>query len=93
LWTYLAARPTQARIVATLLPMFLFVLWHDERFFFIHSDEKWAYYFPVRWLVLPHVLGGMIALRSALFSSRRAFVNDTCGYTASWAVYILPVSR
>lgn len=49
-------------VFAVLLPMFLFVLWHDERFIIIHSDEKWAYYFPVRWLVLPHVLGGLIAL-------------------------------
>ena len=47
---------------AVLLPLFLFVLWHDERFIIIHSDEKWAYYFPVRWLFLPHVLGGLIAL-------------------------------
>lgn len=61
-----AVRGTQIRLrhllFAALLPMFLFVLWHDERFVFVHSDEKWAYYFPVRWLVLPHVLGGMIAL-------------------------------
>ena len=49
-------------LFAALLPMFLFVLWHDERFVYIHSDEKWAYYFPVRWLVAPHVLGGLLAL-------------------------------
>jgi len=42
--------------------MFLFTLWHDERFVYIHSEEKWAYYFPVRWLVAPHVLGGLFAL-------------------------------
>src|SRR5271168_5255853 len=61
-----AVRSKQIRLrhvlFAALLPMFLFVLWHDERFVFIHSDEKWAYYHPVRWLVLPHILGGMIAL-------------------------------
>ena len=39
-------------VFAALLPMFLFVLWHDERFILIHSDQKWAYYFPVRWLIL-----------------------------------------
>ena len=49
-------------VFAALLPLFLFVLWHDERFIFIHSDGKWAYYFPVRWLVLLHVLGGLTAL-------------------------------
>jgi uncharacterized membrane protein len=49
-------------LFAALLTMFLFVLWHDERFVFNHSDEKWAYYFPVRWLIAPHVLGGLLAL-------------------------------
>jgi uncharacterized membrane protein len=49
-------------LFAALLPMFLFVLWRDERFVFIHSDEQWAHYFPVRWLLVPHVLGGLIAL-------------------------------
>lgn len=46
---------------AALAVMFLFVLWHDERFVIMH-DDKWAYYFPVRWLVLPHALAGLIAL-------------------------------
>lgn len=47
---------------AALLLMFLSVLWYDEGFVFHHSDEKGAYYYPVRWVLLPHVLGGMIAL-------------------------------
>jgi uncharacterized membrane protein len=61
-----AVLPKQVRLrhvlFAALLPMFLFVLWHDERFVYIHADAKWAYYFPVRWLVAPHVLGGLLAL-------------------------------
>ena len=61
----LAALGKQIRLrhvlFTALLPMFLFVLWYDERFVVIH-DERWAYYFPVRWILLFHVLGGLIAL-------------------------------
>lgn len=93
-----AVRGKQIRLrhvlFAALLPMFLFVLWHDERFVFIHSDEKWAYYFPVRWLVLPHVLGGMIALLigpfqfSSRFRQRYLRIHRIMGrvYLASVAV-------
>ena len=60
------ARPRRIHLrhvlLAALVPMFLFVLWHDERFIFAHSDEKWTYYFPVRWLVLIHALAGLTAL-------------------------------
>lgn len=42
--------------------MFLFVLWHDDRFIIDHSHRNWAYYFPVRWLILPHGLAGLTAL-------------------------------
>jgi uncharacterized membrane protein len=57
---------------AALLPMFLFVLWYSERFIFNHSDEEWAYFFPVRWLILPHALAGLTALLTGpfQFSSR-----------------------
>jgi hypothetical protein len=75
-------------------PMFLFVLWQDERFVFIHSDEKWAYYFPVRWLLVPHVLGGLIALLigpfqfSSRFRQRHLGLHRIMGrvYLASVAV-------
>lgn len=55
-----------------LLPMFLFVLWYSERYIFNHSDEEWAYFFPVRWLILPHALAGLTALLTGpfQFSSR-----------------------
>src|SRR5271166_5927914 len=42
--------------------MFLFVLWRDERFIIDHSHPAWAYFFPVRWWLLPHGLGGLTAL-------------------------------
>jgi uncharacterized membrane protein len=81
-------------LFAALLPMFLFVLWHDERFVFTHSDEKWAYYFPVRWLVLPHALGGLIALLigpfqfSSRFRQRHLRIHRIMGrvYLASVAI-------
>jgi uncharacterized membrane protein len=80
-------------VFAALLPLFLFVLWHDERFIFIHSDQKWAYYFPVRWLVLLHVLGGLTALLigpfqfSSRFRQRHLRVHRIMGriYLASVA--------
>ena len=58
---------------AALLPMFVFVLWHDERYIFVnHSSEEWTYFFPVRWLILPHGAAGLVALLSGpfQFSSR-----------------------
>jgi uncharacterized membrane protein len=42
--------------------MFLFVLWHNERFIVDHSHPDWTYYFPVRWLLIPHGLAGLTAL-------------------------------
>ena len=63
-----AAAPsrTQSRIKYVLFPMlgamFLFVLWNNERFILDHSHPDWAYYFPVRWLLIPHGLGGLTAL-------------------------------
>src|SRR5215470_13364414 len=52
---------------AALLSMFLFVLWHDERYLFNHSGEEWAHFFPVRWLLLPHALAGLTALLTGPF--------------------------
>jgi hypothetical protein len=42
--------------------MFLFVLWNNERFLIDHSHPDWTYYFPVRYLLIPHGLGGLTAL-------------------------------
>ena len=93
-----AVLPRQVRLrhvlFAGLLPLFLFVLWHDERFVFIHSDEKWAYYVPVRGLVVPHVLGGLLALLigpfqfSSRFRQRHLSIHRIMGrvYLASVVV-------
>ena len=52
--------------------MFLFVLWRNERFIIDHSHPDWANYFPVRWSLVPHGVGGLIALVAGpfQFSSR-----------------------
>jgi hypothetical protein len=59
-------------LFASLALMFAFVLWHNERFIFDHSHPDWQFYFPVRWWLLPHGFGGLIALIAGpfQFSSR-----------------------
>jgi len=42
--------------------MTLFVLYNNERFILFHSHPDWEYFFPVRWWLLPHGLGGALAL-------------------------------
>src|SRR5437868_15479099 len=42
--------------------MFLVVLWNNERFIIDHSHPDWTYYFPVRYLMIPHGMGGLTAL-------------------------------
>ncbi len=49
-------------LFSALGAMFLFVLWHNERFIIDHSHPDWTYYFPVRWLLIPHGLAGLTAL-------------------------------
>lgn len=50
----------------------LFVLYNNERFVLDHSDAMWAYYFPVRWVLLAHGLAGAAALclGASQFSAR-----------------------
>jgi uncharacterized membrane protein len=52
--------------------MFLFVLWRNERFVIDHSHPDFAVYYPVRWWLIPHALGGLIAFVAGpfQFSSR-----------------------
>jgi uncharacterized membrane protein len=59
-------------LFAALGFMALFVIYNNERFIFDHSDPQWAYYFPVRWLLLAHGLSGAAALCLGVsqFSSR-----------------------
>jgi len=61
-----AVRRPQSRfkyvIFSILGLMFLFVLWNNERFILDHSHPDWTYYFPVRYMLIPHGLGGLMAL-------------------------------
>ena len=42
--------------------MTLIVLYNNERFIVVHSHPDWEYFRPVRWWLLPHGLGGVLAL-------------------------------
>lgn len=42
--------------------MTLFVLWNNERFFLNPRSPEWAHYNPIRWHLIPHGLGGALAL-------------------------------
>ena len=39
-----------------------FVLWNNERFFLNPQAPEWAHYNPIRWQLIPHGLGGTLAL-------------------------------
>ncbi len=77
----------------------LFVVYKNERFILDHSDPMWAYYFPVRWLLLVHGLAGASALClgasqfSARLRQRHVQVHRTLGrcYVISVAI-AAPVS-
>lgn len=72
-------------LVAALLPTFLFVLWNDESYLINHSDPKWASFYPVRWLLLPHAASGLAALLigpfqlSSRFRQRHLYVHRILG--------------
>jgi uncharacterized membrane protein len=63
-----AAQETRARadakyvLFAVLGLMALFVLWNNERFFLNPQAPEWEHYNPIRWHLIPHGLGGTIAL-------------------------------
>ena len=42
--------------------MTLFILYHDERFLIDHKSNTWKFFYPVRWKLFVHGLGGAIAL-------------------------------
>ena len=42
--------------------MALFVLWNNERFLLIPEAPEWHHFNPIRWQLIPHGLGGAIAL-------------------------------
>ena len=47
---------------AVLGLMTVFVFWNNERFIFNPQAPEWSRYNPIRWHLLPHGLGGLIAL-------------------------------
>jgi hypothetical protein len=42
--------------------MTVFVLWNNERFFLNPHAPEWAHYHAIRWHLIPHGLGGALAL-------------------------------
>lgn len=40
----------------------LFILYHDERFIFDHESSTWKFFYPVRWKLFAHAIGGATAL-------------------------------
>jgi uncharacterized membrane protein len=65
--------------------MTLFVIYNNERFIVDHSDPLWTYYLPVRLLLIPHGLAGVICLFlgatqfSTRLRTRHAKVHRTLG--------------
>ena len=51
--------------------MTLFVLWNNERFLVDPQDPAWAHYSPVRWHLIPHGVGGTLALALGAASNLR----------------------
>jgi uncharacterized membrane protein len=49
-------------LFAALGLMALFVLWNNERFLLNPQAPEWAHVNPIRWHLLPHGLGGTLAL-------------------------------
>lgn len=67
-------------------PAVLFVLYHNERFVFQHDTGTWKYFYPIRWKLLIHVIGGATALLagplqfSTRLRERRPAVHHLIGY-------------
>lgn len=47
---------------AIVAAMTVFVVWHNERFFLDPQAPEWAHYGPIQWHLLPHGVGGSLAL-------------------------------
>jgi len=59
-------------LFGTLAAMTLFVLWNNERFLVEPNSPAWTRYNPIRWHLIPHGIGGTLALvlGATQFSSR-----------------------
>jgi len=75
--------------------MTLFVLWNNERFLIEPNSPAWTHYNPIRWHLLPHGLGGSIALLlgatqfSSRLRARHLRVHRFCGKLYLAGVFIL----
>ncbi len=49
-------------LFAALGLMAVFVLWNNERFFLDPQAPEWEHFNPIQWHLLPHGLGGAVAL-------------------------------
>ena len=63
----------------------LFVLWNNERFFLNPRAPEWAHYNPIRWQLIPHGIGGTVALLlgalqfSTRIRRRFSYLHRLCG--------------
>ena len=65
--------PGAKRILFVVIAlMIVIVLYNNERFIVDHTDPSWTYYYPIRWLLVPHGMAGAVALFFGLsqFSTR-----------------------
>jgi uncharacterized membrane protein len=65
--------PGAKRILfAVIALMIVIVFYNNERFIVDHTDPSWTYYYPIRWLLVPHGIAGAVALFFGLsqFSTR-----------------------
>jgi hypothetical protein len=75
--------------------MTLFVLWNNERFLLDPASPAWAHYGPIRWHLIPHGIGGSLALflGATQFSSRlrrnHIGIHRLCGKLYIGGVFLL----
>jgi uncharacterized membrane protein len=75
--------------------MTLFVLWNNERFLLDPNSPAWKHYGPIRWHLIPHGIGGSLALflGATQFSSRlrrgHLRLHRLCGKLYIAGVFIL----
>jgi len=73
----------------------LFVLWHNERFLLNAGAPEWTHFNSVRWHLVPHGVGGAIALSvgalqfSTTLRTRYLRIHRACGKAYIIAVLIL----
>jgi hypothetical protein len=80
---------------AVFVTAVLFVLWHNERFLLNAHAPEWAHLNPVRWHLIPHGIGGTVALGlgalqfSTRLRQRYPRVHRICGKAYIVATFIL----